>query len=82
MHVVDIVGDDVPGATVRVHCDTVKNSGCVVDNKQTTDESGQTIHYFDYEALLTIEAEKDSLYGRGIADLIRGENLIVKVVVK
>ena len=81
---VDTAQVEVPGATVRVYC---TEPDCIVEDIQTTGATGLSVHTFQYEAVLAIEVTKiesnnDTLFGTGIADLVKNETIQVKITVE
>ena len=72
-------GGVINGAKVRIHCDTALNKGCIIDRTQFTNKFGQTSFNFDQPAVLFVVATKDTLSGKGYADII--ENKIVELKV-
>lgn len=63
--------DDKPvsGATVFLHANDVPDKPGDKEYTGTTDAAGQAYFKFDLEAIYTIEATKDSLYGMGTVRL-------------
>ncbi len=75
---------EVAGATVRVYC---TEPDCIVEDIQTTGATGLSVHTFKYEAVLAIEVTKientnDTLFGTGIADLVKNETIQVKIIIE
>ena len=75
---------EVPGATVRVYC---TEPDCIVEDIQTTGATGLSVHTFKYEAVLAIEVTKientnETLFGTGIADLVKNETIQVKITME
>ncbi|MFH1321733.1 MAG: hypothetical protein ABII90_13925 [Bacteroidota bacterium] len=75
--------EKVEDATVRVYC---TEPGCIIDDTKKTNAYGESAHAFDHEAVLAIETIKvvpfDTLYGTGIADLVKGKTIAVRVEIK
>ena len=76
--VVDINGDVVKDAKVRLHQDEqISPSGqySEVSDEQWTDASGQTEHVFEYEAILTTDVSKwvgtNELTGSNVIRLLK-----------
>ena len=76
--VIDVNGDVVVGATVRLHQDgLISPSGqySEVSDEQNTDNSGKTEHVFEHEAILNIEVSKwvgnNELTGNNVIRLLK-----------
>jgi len=76
--VIDVNGDVVVGATVKLHQDGLRSpSGqySEVSDEQKTDNSGKTEHVFEHEAILKVDAYKwagtDSIYGSNVIRLLK-----------
>ena len=80
VRVVNNDNENVAGATVRVYC---TEPGCIVEDIQTTDDKGFSVHTFELEAVLAIDVTKvigsDTLSGNGTADLVKNETVSVKI---
>ncbi len=63
----------VSGATVFLHAYDVPNKPGEKEFTEKTDASGNAYFKFDHEAIYTVEATKDSLYGTGTVKLEMGE---------
>jgi len=83
VRVVDKIDKQVEGATVRVYC---TEPNCIVEDIQTTDDKGFSVHTFELEAVLAIEVTKvivlDTLTGKGFADLVKNESITVKIKIE
>lgn len=83
--VVDEQSNVVEGATVRLYYDdTNSTTGAIgnIDETQVTGITGQAEFTFDLEAILFIDAEKDTLTSNGIIKLVLGETAEETVVLK
>ena len=76
--VVDINGDAVEGAKVRLHQDgQISQAGqySEVSDEQWTDNNGQTEHVFEYEAILNVSVNKwvgtNELTGENVIRLLK-----------
>ena len=76
--VVDINGDAVQDAKVRLHQDDqISQSGqySEVSDEQWTDNNGQTEHVFEYEAILNVSVNKwvgtNELKGENVVRLLK-----------
>lgn len=78
--VVDSLGIPVSGATVRLFANV--NPVGVVESIQPTDLSGNSTHKIKLEAILDIEAKKDSLSGIGIIRLEPGKKVNKTVTIR
>ena len=81
--VITITTDDnkpVSGAKVYLHADGVSGPGDF-DTTQTTDASGVTKFIFKLEAIYTIEATKDTLFGVGSVRLEKGNTVEETVII-
>ena len=74
----------VAGATVRLYYTDTNSTGSSgnVDQTNITDANGQAEFTFDLEAILYIEASKDTLSGTGIVRLTAGETSEETVLIK
>lgn len=74
----------IPDATVRLYFTDTSSSGATgnVDETKITAINGQAEFTFDLEAILFIEASKDTLFGSGIVRLVLDETVEETVVLK
>lgn len=81
--VVDLDGNYVKGATVRVYSSP---NGSIVSDEQITNETGQTIHEFNEECILNVKASivvnNVNLDGTGLVILKEGETYYETITVK
>jgi hypothetical protein len=82
--VTDENSNAISGATVRLYYTETNSSGVVgnIDETKTTGGNGEAKFTFDLEAILFIEASKDTLTGTGIIKLVPGETAEETVVIK
>ena len=80
--VVDINGDAVQDAKVRLHQDgQISQSGqySEVSDEQWTDNNGQTEHVFEYEAILNVSVNKwvgtNELKGENVVRLLKNKTV-------
>ena len=80
--VIDINGDVVEGAKVRLHQDgQISQAGqySEVSDEQWTDNNGQTEHVFEHEAILNVTANKwvgtNELKGENVIRLLKNKTV-------
>lgn len=82
--ITDEQSNKIAGATVRLFYTDTNSSGAAgkIDETKITDANGRAEFTFDLEAILFIEASKDSMSGSGIIRLMPGETAEETVVIK
>jgi hypothetical protein len=80
--VIDINGDVVEGAKVRLHQDGQISPGghySEVSDEKTTDSSGKTEHVFEHEAILNVDASiwigTNELTGTNVVRLLKNKTV-------
>lgn len=82
--ITDDQSNTISGATVRLYYTDTSSTGTVgnIDETKLTDANGEAEFTFELEAILFIEASKDTLSGTGIVRLTPGEMVEETVVIK